>query len=117
MLVSGFIAGIAGVVESLGTQLRFNAMFSPGFGFIGITVALLGRLSPVGIMIAALLYGAFREGATLMQLDTGVPLSLINVLEGVIIMLTTAAVLVIRPQIRSRRATNGSHQDRAVANT
>ncbi len=103
VLVSGGLAGIAGVVESLGTQLRFNQTFSPGYGFIGLTVALLGRLNPVGILVAAGLYGALEEGSTLMQLNTGVPLSLVNVLEGVIIILTTATVMGVAQ--RRRRAT------------
>ena len=103
VLVSGGLAGVAGVVESLGTQLRFNQTFSPGYGFIGLTVALLGRLNPVGILVAAGLYGALEEGSTLMQLNTGVPLSLVNVLEGVIIILTTATVISVAQ--RRRRPT------------
>lgn len=103
VIISGALAGIAGVVESLGTQLRFNQTFSPGYGFIGLTVALLGRLNPAGIVIAAVLYGVLEQGSTLMQLDTGVPLSLVNVLEGVIIILTTATAL----GIRRRRGRSG----------
>ena len=53
MLVSGAAAGVAGVVESLGTQFRFTQSFSPGFGFLGLTVALLGRLRPLGLVVAA----------------------------------------------------------------
>ncbi len=102
VLISGALAGIAGVGETLGTQQRFNQTFSPGYGFIGLTVALLGRLNPVGLVVAAVLYGVLEEGSTLMQLDTGVPLSLVNVLEGVIIVLTTAAAL----GLRRRRARN-----------
>ena len=93
MLVSGAAAGVAGVVESLGTQFRFTQSFSPGFGFLGLTVALLGRLRPLGLVVAAGLYGALEQGASLMQLNTAVPLSLVNVLEGVIILLVTASRL------------------------
>jgi ABC-type uncharacterized transport system ATPase subunit/ABC-type uncharacterized transport system permease subunit len=100
MLISGFLAGIAGVVESLGTQFRFNQTFSPGYGFIGLTVALLGRLNPIGIAIASLLYGVLEAGSTIMQLNTGVPLSLVNVLEGVIIILMTATFVRLRKRGR-----------------
>jgi ABC-type uncharacterized transport system ATPase subunit/ABC-type uncharacterized transport system permease subunit len=96
VVISGGIAGIAGVVAALGTQYRFNQTFSPGYGFIGLTVALLGRLRPAGIAVAALLYGALEYGSTIMQLNTGVPLSLVNILEGVIIIFMTAAALTIR---------------------
>jgi ABC-type uncharacterized transport system ATPase subunit/ABC-type uncharacterized transport system permease subunit len=104
VLISGALAGIAGVVASLGTQFRFNQTFSPGYGFIGLTVALLGRLNPVGILIAALLYGVLEAGSTIMQLNTGVPLSLVNILEGVIIILMTATALTIRRRRRARRS-------------
>jgi ABC-type uncharacterized transport system permease subunit len=111
IMVSGALAGIAGVVESLGTQLRFNQTFSPGYGFIGITVALLGRLNPIGIVVAAALYGALEEGSTLMQLNTGVPLSLVNVLEGVIIILTTATALrLARRRGRAPVVPAGAHE-------
>jgi ABC-type uncharacterized transport system ATPase subunit/ABC-type uncharacterized transport system permease subunit len=96
MCVSGFLAGVAGAVATLGTEHRFNQGFSPGYGFIGLTVALLGRLNPAGIALAALLYGALEAGSTLMQLNTGVPLALVNVLEGIVILLTTATVLRLR---------------------
>lgn len=99
---SGAIAGVAGVIASLGTQFRFVQAFSPGFGFIGITVALLGRLNPVGIAIAALFYGTLEQGASVMQFDTSVPLSLVNVLEGLVIILMTAAALQITRRRRAR---------------
>ena len=107
MALSGAIAGVAGVVESLGTQLRFNQSFSPGYGFLGLTVALLGRLNPVGVALAAALYGALEEGASLMQLNTNVPLSLVNMLEGIIIILVTASALRIRG-IPRRAVTTGA---------
>ncbi len=97
---SGAIAGVAGVVASLGTQFRFVQEFSPGYGFIGITVALLGRLNPLGIAIAALFYGALEQGASVMQFETAVPLSLVNVLEGLIILMMTAAALQITRERR-----------------
>ncbi len=93
MLVSGFLAGVAGAIATLGTEHRFNQSFSPGYGFIGLTVALLGRLNPIGIALAALLYGALEAGSTLMQLETGVPLALVNLLQGIIVILTTATVI------------------------
>jgi ABC-type uncharacterized transport system ATPase subunit/ABC-type uncharacterized transport system permease subunit len=102
MAFSGLLAGVAGVVESLGTQLRFNQSFSPGFGFLGLTVALLGRLNPFGLILAAALYAALEQGSSLMQLNNGVPLSLVNVLEGIMIMLVTASALRLGGRRQSR---------------
>jgi ABC-type uncharacterized transport system permease subunit len=90
MLVSGAMAGAAGVVETLGTQFRFNQDFSPGFGFLGLTVALLGRLKPSGILLGGILYAALEAGAGVMQLNTNVPLALVELLEGIIVVLITA---------------------------
>ncbi len=105
MLLSGGIAGIAGVVESLGTQFRFNQTFSPGYGFLGLTVALLGRLTPLGVLLAALVYAVLEAGAATMQLNVNTPLALVQLLEGIIVILMTATAL--RFGIR-RRARQGS---------
>jgi ABC-type uncharacterized transport system ATPase subunit/ABC-type uncharacterized transport system permease subunit len=111
---SGAIAGLAGVIASLGTQFRFVQAFSPGYGFIGITVALLGRLNPIGIAIAALFYGTLEQGASVMQFDTNVPLSLVNVLEGLIIILMTATALQLTRRRRTR-VTGESLPDKVTA--
>ena len=100
MLISGAVAGIAGVVAALGTQYAFTTTFSPGYGFMGLTVALLGRLRPAGIAIAAVFYGALAYGSSIMQLNTNVPLSLVNVLEGIIIIVMTASALAIHRRTR-----------------
>lgn len=110
---SGAIAGLAGVIASLGTQFRFVQAFSPGYGFIGITVALLGRLNPIGIAIAALFYGTLEQGASVMQFDTNVPLSLVNVLEGLVIILMTAAALQVTRRRRRGRVKPSPEQVRA----
>ena len=102
MMISGAAAGIAGVVAALGTQYAFTTTFSPGYGFMGLTVALLGRLRPAGIAVAALFYGALEYGSSIMQLNTNVPLSLVNVLEGIIIVLMTASALAIHRRTRGR---------------
>ncbi len=122
MMVSGAVAGIAGVVAALGTQYAFTTTFSPGYGFMGLTVALLGRLRPVGIAVAALFYGALEYGSSIMQLNTNVPLSLVNVLEGIIIVLMTASALAVHRRTRGRsldpgpavRAADGADQAREV---
>jgi simple sugar transport system permease protein len=90
LLTSGALAGLAGALVTLGIEHRFIQGFSPGYGFLGVTVALIGRLSPVGIAAAALLYGALLNGATEMQSASDVPFALVFLLQGILILLITA---------------------------
>ncbi|MBX3598943.1 MAG: ABC transporter permease [Rhizobiaceae bacterium] len=86
---SGALAGLAGAIVSVGMDHRFIQSFSPGYGFLGITVALIGRLSPLGVILAALLYGALVVGAGKMQTASDVPFALLFVLQGVLVFLMT----------------------------
>ena len=63
MSLAGMLAGLAGTIKILGINHQMNATFSTTVGFDAITVALLGRSNPVGIMFAALLFGTMRAGA------------------------------------------------------
>ena len=90
LLVSGAIAGLAGALVTLGIEHRFIQGFSPGYGFLGITVALIGRLDPFGVLAAGVLYGMLLNGATKMQSASDVPFALVFLLQGVIILLITA---------------------------
>ncbi|MFQ5856429.1 MAG: ABC transporter permease [Anaerolineae bacterium] len=85
MFISGALGGIAGAGQALGVHYRFVANFSPGFGFDGIAIALLGRNTPLGTFLAALLFGVLRNGGSTMELFTDVPRDLIRVLEATII--------------------------------
>ncbi len=90
MFISGFLGGLAGAGQVLGVNYRFVDGFSPGYGFDGITVALLGRNTPLGSLLAALLFGALRSGGSTMELFTDVPRDLIRVLEATIIFFVSA---------------------------
>jgi ABC-type uncharacterized transport system permease subunit len=96
MALSGLLAGLAGAVEVAGLTYRHELGFSIGYGFDAITVALLGRTHPLGVVPAALLLGALRNGATRMQFLAGVPIDLVTVLEGLILLFVAADVLVRR---------------------
>jgi general nucleoside transport system permease protein len=85
-LGSGLIGGIAGGIQILGVNHRFIDHFSPGYGFIGIAVALLGRNSAVGCLLAAFFFGALANGGATVQLFTNIPLELINVLQGTVMV-------------------------------
>ena len=90
MLTSGAFAGLAGALVTLGIEFRFIQDFSPGYGMLGITIALIGGLHPVGVLIAAIFYGSLMYGGTLMQMNTDVPFALVFLLQGIIIMLITS---------------------------
>jgi simple sugar transport system permease protein len=90
MLISGALAGLAGGVAILGISHSYISGFSPQYGFLGITVALIGRLRPLGVLAAAALYASLITGATAMQSVSDVPYSLVFVLQGVLILLITS---------------------------
>jgi ABC-type uncharacterized transport system permease subunit len=90
LLGSGAIAGLAGGMAILGITHAYETGFSPQYGFLGITVALIGRLQPLGIVLAALLYSSLIEGATVMQSTSDVPFALVFILQGILILLITS---------------------------
>ena len=70
MLVSGALAGLAGMSDVIGMSLKLREGFTGGAGFIGIAVALLGRNKPLGVVLSALLFGALHKGSLDLDLDT-----------------------------------------------
>lgn len=86
MLVSGAFAGLAGTAEILGYQNLLLENFSPNTGYDAIAVALLGRLNPIGVVLAAIFFGALRNGANIMQIMTGVPVTIVYIIQAVIIL-------------------------------
>ena len=100
MSLCGLFAGLAGAFEILSLGY-YPAIFGTTIGFAGITVALLGRAHPVGILLAAILLGAMRAGAPSMQITAKIPIEIIDVIQG-LILLFLAAETVIRHLLRSR---------------
>jgi simple sugar transport system permease protein len=94
MSFCGLLAGLAGAGEILGLTGYMPAGYSTNVGFDGITVALLGRANPVGILFAGLLLGAMRAGSGLMQIQAGIPVQLVDVLQGIILLFLTAEIVV-----------------------
>ncbi|HZK48792.1 MAG TPA: ABC transporter permease [Thermoleophilia bacterium] len=93
LLISGALAGLGGTVEVMGLHYRVYDHFSAGYGFTGITVALLAKNHPLGVIPAALLFGALTNGGAGMQLKAGIPIDIVDVLSGVIIFLVAAEEL------------------------
>ncbi|MBS1791116.1 MAG: ABC transporter permease [Acidobacteria bacterium] len=87
MALSGSLAGMVGVNEVLGYRYRYYDGFSPGYGFAGIAVALLGRNHPVGVVLAAILFGALNRGGLFVDIFSDkVSKDLVQVLQGIIIL-------------------------------
>ncbi|TCO47961.1 ABC transporter permease [Actinocrispum wychmicini] len=86
MVISGAIAGLGGAAHALGVVHRYVDGFSPGYGFTGIAVALLGRNSAVGVVIGAVLFGALASAGTTAQLFSDIPLDIVNVLSGTVMV-------------------------------
>ena len=96
MSISGAIAGLGGAGEILGTYGRFIAGFSPGYGFDGIAVALVGASHPLGALPAAFLFGALRTGGTYISQFAGVPSEFVVVIQALVILFVTAPGLIER---------------------
>lgn len=90
MAISGALAGLAGTEQILGLHGRFIQRFSPELGFMGIAVALLGKNHPVGVALAAILFGALTTGGAAMDRLTSVPRELIVIIQALIIFFVAA---------------------------
>jgi general nucleoside transport system permease protein len=90
MALSGALAGLAGSVQVLGVDHWVGAGFSAGYGFDAIALALLGKSHPFGVVLAALLFGMLRSGATNMQSVSRIPIDIISVIQGMVIVFVAA---------------------------
>lgn len=113
MLISGALIGLAGVDQVLGTVTTgFSSGIDAGIGFDAITVALLGRSTPVGVLVAGILFGAFKAGGFSMQAANGVPIDIVLVVQSLIVLFIAAPPLV---RAIFRLPAPGAHQLKARA--
>ena len=103
MGLSGLLAGLAGTIEVTGLNYRHELGFSSGYGFDAIAIALLGKNHPGGVVMAAILFAAMRNGATRMQFLTQIPVDIISVIQA-LILLFIAADSIIRYIYRVRQS-------------
>ena len=96
MFLSGMAAGLAGSTMVMGVLHRFITNFSPGYGFVGIAVSVLGRNTPWGVLLAAFLFGALDAGGISMQLFAKIPMDLMTVVQGLVILFVAAPALIQR---------------------
>ena len=113
MALCGLLAGLAGAGQILGVTGFMSSTYGTSVGFDSIAVALLGRAHPVGILFAALLFGAMRAGAPLMQIETDVPIEIIDIIQAVV-LLFLAADVIVRRVLRLRAARAGVDEAQTV---
>jgi simple sugar transport system permease protein len=93
MVAGGALAGLGGAIETLGVVGRFESAFNAGLGFDGITIALLGRANPLGVIPGAILFGGMRGAGPNMQFDAGVAPEVIDLILAVVLFFVTAPLL------------------------
>lgn len=102
-LVSGALAGLAGWVQVAGVTGRMYEGLSPGWGYTAIAVALLARLNPAAVVLAAVVFGALSAGGGAMQRDAGVPEAWVRGTEALLIL----ALLAVDRGLKAARRRNG----------
>ena len=99
-LIAGGCAGIMGAVEVAGPIGQLTPVISPGYGFTAIIVAFLGRLNPVGIVLAAAIMALIYIGGETAQISLGLPKSISGAFQGLVLFCLLAAEFTVRYQIR-----------------
>ncbi len=95
-IVSGAIAGLGGAIELLGTQFRLMSGFALGFGFDGVAIALIAQLNPLATVLVAYFFAVLRTGATTMQVGSGVPTSVIDIIQALVIIFAVAGMAFVK---------------------
>ena len=99
-LISGGLAGLAGVGEAAGLHFQVMAGISTGYGYTGIVIAMLARLNPLGVVPSALFFAVIITGAEAMSRATGVPVFLADVIQGTALMTMLIALLFTSYRLR-----------------
>lgn len=100
MLISGGLAGMMAINNVMGEAERLVLNATEGAGFIGIAVALMGRNHPVGIVIAAVLFGMLYQGGAVLAQDTNIPVQMVVVIQALVIMFTGALDNLVRAPLQ-----------------
>jgi simple sugar transport system permease protein len=105
MMISGAFAGLVGTNEVMGFKYRWRQELFTGLGFNGIAVALLGKNHPLGVVLAAILFGILNYGGAIVNIYTEgrIPRELIMVLQAVIVIFVVISDEVVKRIIRQRR--------------
>jgi simple sugar transport system permease protein len=96
MFLSGAVAGLVGLPELLGKTYTYDLSFPAGLGFTGIAIALVGRNSPAGIALAALLFAYLDTASNPLQILAGVAPEIVKIMQGVIVLSVVVAYELVR---------------------
>jgi ABC-type uncharacterized transport system permease subunit len=99
-ILSGGIAGLAGVGQLAGILFHMTTDISPGFGYTGVVIAMVGGLSPIGVVLASLLMAVVVQGTQAMHRATGVPWALAETIQGIILLCLLVGVFFTRYRLR-----------------
>lgn len=94
MTLGGALAGLAGTFEVLGLKYRLFHHFSAGYGFDGIIVAFLAAGNPLWVPLSALFLSGLKSGANIMQRAVGVETTVVEAIEGLVVMLIAAGLAI-----------------------
>ncbi len=100
MMVSGFMAGLAGGVQMLGFEHKLMHSYHPGYGYTGIIIAWLARLNAWGTIIVSFLFGGLLVGGNQLQIDLKMPKAMIEVIQGVLLFSLLASEVMFKYKIR-----------------
>ncbi|WP_146301030.1 ABC transporter permease [Nitratireductor mangrovi] len=114
-LVSGALAGLAGIVEVSGAIGRLQPQISPGYGFAAIIVAFLGRLNPLGIVAAGLVLALSYLGGEAAQIEIGVTDKTVRAFQGMLLFFVLACDTLIHYQVRLVRPAPAAAPEKPVA--
>lgn len=91
-ILSGAVAGLGGAADLLGTQYRLINGYGSGYGFDGVAIALIAQLHPIAAIIVSIFFAALRVGSTSMQVATGVPTSVSDIIQALVIVFSVAGM-------------------------
>ncbi|WP_052450703.1 ABC transporter permease [Actinomyces polynesiensis] len=108
LVISGALAGLAGTAPVLGTEKVITNGVAGSYGFDAITVALLGRNSPLGVVLAGLLFGGLNAGGALMQASAGIPVDIVQITQAIIVLLIAASEAIRHRRVRQSLASRSA---------
>ena len=113
-IVSGAIAGLGGSADLMGTQYRLINGYASGYGFDGVAMALIGQLHPLATILVAIFFAVLRVGSTTMQAATGVPTSVSDIIQALVIVFTVAGLAMVKlPQFQAAIAKLSARKEAA----
>ena len=101
-IVSGGIAGLAGIGQVAGIEFHMKTDLSPGFGYTGVVIAMVGALSPIGVVLASFLMAVIVQGTQAMHRATGVPWALAETIQGIILLCLLVGLFFTKYRVKVR---------------